>query len=138
MRHLPTVARLLLGLVFFGAGLTFFLLPMPSTPMPEGAGALAAALIKSGYLFHLVKVTEVAGGAMLLANRFVPLALALLAPIIVNIVAFHAVLAPSGLVVPIAIVGLEIYLAWAYRAAFLSMLAMRASPRLRAQVDAKK
>ena len=126
MRYLPTVARVLLGLVFFAAGLSFFLLPMPSTPMPEGAAALSSALIKSGYLFQLIKVTEVVGGALLLSNRFVPLGLALLAPVVVNIFAFHALLAPTGVPVAAVIVALEVYLAWAYRAAYRPMLAMRA------------
>ena len=64
-------------------------------------------------------------GALMLANRFVPLALALIAPVVVNIVLFHAVLAPSGVALPLVILALELYLAWSYRQAFLPMLAAR-------------
>jgi hypothetical protein len=91
--------------------------------------ALAVALLRSGYLFPLIKGTEVAAGALLLANRFVPLALVVIAPVIVNIVAFHAFLAPSGLVLAGALDALEIALAWVHRAAYRPLLAAR--PALR-------
>jgi hypothetical protein len=67
-------------------------------------------------------------GALLLLNRFVPLALALIAPVIVNIVAVHAFLAPSGLGMTVVILSLELYLAWAYRSAFRPMLAAHVLP----------
>ena len=129
VRHIPTAARVLLGLVFFVFGLNGFLnfIPPPAEPPPEGAMALAVALMKSGYLFQLIKGTEVVAGALLLANRFVPLALALVAPVIVNIFAFHAFLAPSGVGLAAALVALELVLAWSYRNAFRPMLAARVS-----------
>jgi len=61
---------------------------------------------------------------LLLSNRFVPLALVLIAPVIVNIVAFHLFLEHSGTGMAIVIALLEIYLAWSYR----SMLSPRAKP----------
>jgi hypothetical protein len=130
--HARTGARVLLGLVFFGFGLMgvlayFRVIPMPgpSTPPPEAAAAFSAAMMKTGYMFPLVKFTEVIAGALLLANRFVPLALALLAPVVVNIVAFHAFLAPAGLWLPLVVLALEIGLAYAYRATYRTMLAAR-------------
>ncbi len=132
-RWLPAVARVLLGLVFFGFGLTALLgvMPAPSTPPPDGAMAFGMALMKTGYLFQLLKGTETLVGALLLANRFVPLALALLAPVLVNIVAFHAFLEPDGLPLAIALVAAELYLAWTYRAAYRAMLVARARPAAR-------
>lgn len=120
----PTVARLLLGLVFLVFGLDGFLhfVPQPTTPPPAGAMELGIAMLKSGYLFQLIKGTEVVVGAMLLANRFVPLALALIAPVVVNIVAFHAFLAPEGLTIAVGVLALEVYLAWSYRAVYRPML----------------
>ena len=133
MRHkiLPTACRLLLGMLFFVFGLNgfFWFIPPPSGPMPEGAMAFGMALMKTGYLFQLLKGTEVLAGALLLANRFVPLALALLAPIIVNIFAFHAFLEPGGLFLAAGIVAAELYLAWSYRDLFRPMLAPRVSLR---------
>ena len=90
---LVVAARILLGLIFFVFGLNFFLHFIPTPPMSGPPGAFAGAMIATGYLFVLVKVTEVVSGAMLLVGRYVPLALAVLAPV-VNIVAFHAFLAP--------------------------------------------
>jgi hypothetical protein len=76
-------------------------------------------------MFPLIKGTEVAAGLLLIANRYVPLALAVLAPVLVNIIAFHAFLAPAGLVLPLVLLGLELYLARSYRHAFAPMLHAR-------------
>lgn len=130
LRHLPAVARILMGLLFFVFGLNGFLnfIPPPPGPMPEGAVAFGGALMMTGYMFPLIKGTEVLVGALLLANRFVPLALAMIAPVIVNIVAFHVFLAPGDMVMTVLVLLLEVYLAWAYRSAFRPMLAMRVKP----------
>jgi uncharacterized membrane protein YphA (DoxX/SURF4 family) len=124
-RYAPTAARLFLGLVFTVFGLNFFLhfLPMPAAP--PRAAAFAGALFASGYFFQLLKTTEVVAGVLLLTGRFVPLALAVLAPIVINIVGFHLFLQPSGLPVPLGMLAAEIFLAWSYRAAFASMLHAR-------------
>jgi uncharacterized membrane protein YphA (DoxX/SURF4 family) len=121
-------ARILLGLVFFVFGLNFFLHFIPQPPMSGPPADFAGAMMATGYLFVLVKVTEVASGALLLAGRFVPLALALLAPVVVNIVAFHAFLAPSGIAVPLVVLALEVFLAWSYRGAYAPMLGAKVQP----------
>lgn len=130
MKHLPAIARVLLGLMFFVFGLNGFLnfIPPPKDGIPEGAMALSVAMMKSGYLMQLIKGTEVVVGLLLLANRFVPLALVVLAPVIVNIVAFHLFLAPTGLPMLVVIVGLHLYLAWTYRHAYRPLLASRVTP----------
>jgi uncharacterized membrane protein YphA (DoxX/SURF4 family) len=128
-RHLPSIARFLMGLMFFVLGLNGFLnfIPPPKT-LPEGAGAFFGALMNTGYMLPLIAGTQVIVGTLLLSNCFVPLALALIAPVIVNIVAFHAFLEPSGSFMAGVVLVLELYLAWAYRRAFLPMLAMRVKP----------
>jgi uncharacterized membrane protein YphA (DoxX/SURF4 family) len=130
-RHAPTVARFALGAIFFVFGLNGFLNFIPQPPpetMPAGAVAFGGALMQTHYMFPLIKATEVLSGALLLSNRFVALALAVLAPIVINIVAFHAVLAPSGLVIALGVLFLELYLAWSYRQVFAPMLAARVTP----------
>jgi hypothetical protein len=116
--------------MFFVFGLNGFLnfIPQPKTPMPEGAVAFAGALMKTGYMFPLISGTQLLVGVFLLLNRFVPLALTLIAPIIVNIIAFHIFLAPSGSAPGIVVLILELYLAWAYRKTYRPMLAARAKP----------
>lgn len=128
--HLPAVARILMGLVFFVFGLNGFLnfIPQPKEAMPERAMAFVGALMNTGYMFPLVAGTQLLVGVVLLLNRFVPLALALIAPIIVGIVTFHIFLAPSGMAMAAVVLVLELYLAWAYRGAFRPMLRMRTTP----------
>lgn len=128
LSYVPHAARLLLGLIFFVFGLNGFLGFIPHPPMPEAAGNFMAALMATGYFFPVLKATEVAVGLALLSNRFVPLALVVLAPISVQIFLFHAVLDPGGLVMAIVIVGLHAYLGWAYRENFRGVLAMKAEP----------
>jgi hypothetical protein len=96
-------ARLLLGLISVVFGLNGFLNFLSMGPMPTGlAGQFVGALVLSHY-FWVVAVLQIAGGAPLLVNRFVPLALVLLGPVIVNIICYHVFLNPSG-AVPAAVV----------------------------------
>lgn len=118
-------ARALMGLIFVVFGLNFFLHFIPQPPPPAPAAAFAGALFATGYFFLVLKVIEVASGVLLLAGRFVPLVLAVLAPIIINILLFHAFLAPAGLPLPVVLLGLELFLAWSYRSVYRPMLAAR-------------
>jgi uncharacterized membrane protein YphA (DoxX/SURF4 family) len=127
-RSLPTIARIALGLVFFVFGLNGFLHFLPVPPPPARALPFVGGLLGAGYFFPLLKGLEVAAGIALLANRFVPLALAVLAPIIVNIAAFHLFLAPGNYSVVALILAAEIYLAWTNRAVYAPMLAARPVP----------
>jgi hypothetical protein len=79
-------------------------------------------------LLTLVKVIELVAGLALLTNRFVPLALALLAPIIVGILAVHLLLMPAGAPIAVVLLALELVTAWSYRAAFAPMLRARVTP----------
>ena len=134
-RYLPIVARVAQGIIFLGSGIFGMLMALGIVPMPpqkeplsEAAAAFMAGLFKSGYLFQLIKATEIVSGALLLANRFTPLALILLAPIVVNIFAVHALLMPSGLPIGILVVVLEAYLGWAYRGSYRALFESRAQP----------
>jgi hypothetical protein len=123
----PVVARTLLGLAFLVFGATYFLHFLPEPSPPPEAGAFLGALV-SGKILTIVKAFEVIAGVLLISNRFVPLALTLLAPIEIAILTFHAVFEPAGLPLPAILIALTIYLAWAYRAAFAPMLRARVEP----------
>jgi hypothetical protein len=123
----PHAARIVLGLVFFVFGLNGFLHFLPQPPLPDAALPFISGLASSGYMFPVLKGIEVAAGVMLLASFMVPLALTLLAPIVVNIALFHVFLAP-GLPMVVLLLGLELYLAWSYRAAFAPMLKLHVKP----------
>ena len=118
---LATAARLLLGTIFVVFGLNGFLGFIPQPPAPEAAGAFLGGLAGAGYFFPLLKGTEVLVGLALLANRYVPLALTVLAPISINILLFHVVLAPAP-ALPLVIIAARLYLAWTHRDAFAEVL----------------
>jgi putative oxidoreductase len=129
-RYVTATIRVLLGLAFttFGLNLFFKFIPQPETPMPANVMAFVGALANSGYMMQLIGVTQLIVGLLLLANRFVPLALALITPFLVNSVAFHVFLERSGLPMAMVFTVLVAYLAWAYRNAFRPMLAAKVDP----------
>src|ERR1700687_5825696 len=102
MKIAALIARYLLGLIFFVFGLNGFLNFIPMGAMPSGlAGQILSVLVQSHYV-HFVSAIQLAGGALLLINRYVPLALTLLGPVIVNILLYHLLLNHVG--APLAIV----------------------------------
>jgi putative oxidoreductase len=102
-KKIPLIARLLLGFVFFAAGLAGLLNLAPPPPnLPEKLIAFNTGLMATGYFFPFLKVTETLCGLLLLSGYFVPLALVVLAPVVINITLVHLFLEPSGL--PLAII----------------------------------
>jgi uncharacterized membrane protein YphA (DoxX/SURF4 family) len=120
MRIAVIIARSLMGLVFLVFGLNGFLHFIPNPPPPQAARDFFGALFATGYMLKLIFGTQAIGGALLLLGVAVPFALTILAPIIVNIIAFHIYLSPEpGAMAPALLVAaLEVFLAWYYRAAF--------------------
>ena len=128
MQKVVLIARILLGLIFVVFSANYVLDFMPPLEGSDEAMAYIGALAATGYLFPVMNIVLFASGALLLAGVWVPLALTLLAPIIVNIVLFHVVLDNAGLPLAIVLLALEIFLAWAYRDSFKGVLDMRAKP----------
>jgi len=118
---------MVLGLVFFGFGLNGLLHLFPLPPTDGAAAAFIGGLFASRYFFRLLFGTYVITGAALLLGLFVPLALTVLAPIIVNVGAMHLFLPASGAEVSLTVLVtvLELFLAWSYRAAFRPLLRAR-------------
>ncbi len=128
MKKLPTIARIFLGLIFFIFGLNGFLMFITPPPMSQGAMNLMMSFVESGYLLPFVKLTEVVCGALLLSGLFVPLALVMLAPIVLNIVALHLFLDPNGLPAGSIALLIWVYLTWAYRAYYAGLFTKKATP----------
>ena len=127
MKIAALIARILLGLVFFVFGLNGFLNFIPMGTMPTGtAGQFLAALFQSHYVL-VVSAIQLAGGVLLLVNRYVPLALVLLGPVIVNIFLYHLLMDRSGLVVAIVVVILWGIVAFRHRQNFSGIFAQRTS-----------
>ena len=138
-KWLPVVARVLFGLVFVVFGANAFLQFMPpQPPPPPAAAAFAGGLFSAGYFLILLKGTEIVAGLLLLANRFVPLALVLLAPIVLNIAGFHFFLAPAGSAIAVVLLALNVYLAWVYRAAYAPLLVAKSAPAPVAESGARR
>ena len=97
MKYIPLIARYLLGVIFVVFSLNFWLhfIPMPSPEEGSLAAGFIGALYMSGFL-AIVKVLELLGGILLLAGRYVNLALAVLGPIVVVIVLYHLFILEAG------------------------------------------
>ena len=118
------IARFLLGLIFLTFGLNGFLHFLPAS-LPSGtAGQFVGALFVSHYLVAIFLLQLVAA-VLLLINRYVPLALTLLAPIIINILLLHLLMAPSGLALAIGVTVLWIVVFLSVRSAFTGLFLQR-------------
>jgi putative oxidoreductase len=126
MKIAALIARILLGLVFVVFGLNGFL-NFIKGPLPSGvAGQFLGALMQSHFVL-VVSAVELAGGALLLANRYVPLGLVLLGPVIVNIFFYHLFMDRSGLIIAIVVIILWALIALRHRQYFSGLFVQRAS-----------
>jgi putative oxidoreductase len=126
MKITTVSARFVLGLIFLVFGLNGFLHFIPAS-LPSGtAGQFVGALFVSNYLV-VVFLFQLISAVLLLINRYVPLALTLLAPIIVNILLFHVLMAPSGLSLAIVVTVLWIVVFLSVRSAFGGLFQERIS-----------
>lgn len=112
MKTTFTVARALLGLIFTVFGLNGFVHFLPMQPMPQGSAMEFITALAESHYMAVVFALQLGTGMLLLINRYTPLALTLLAPVIVNIDLFHVFMAPAGL--PLAIVVTVLWLLTAY------------------------
>jgi len=97
MKIATIVARYLLGLMLTIFGLNGFFNFLPATPMPPMAVQFFTMLVTTHYMV-LVFLLQIVSGLLFLSNRYVPLALTLIAPVLVNILLFHITMNPSGIV----------------------------------------
>jgi uncharacterized membrane protein YphA (DoxX/SURF4 family) len=122
MKILTVVLRILLGLMFvvFGSNAFLHFIPMPTLP-DTPAGNFLTAMFVSHYIDG-VAAFEVLGGLLLVLGWYVPLGLALLGPVIVNIDLFHVFMDRSGLAVAAIVSCIALFLVWRYREAFAGLL----------------
>lgn len=110
MKYVTVGARVILGLIFLFSGVAFFLTTPP--PLQGPMADFFNGMIATHYFFYLLKCTEIVCGLLLVSGLYVPLALVVLAPIIINIFLVHAFMMPQGLPLAIVLGLLEIYLAF--------------------------
>jgi putative oxidoreductase len=128
MKTASTIARYLTGVIFLVFGLNGFLNFIPLPPPGGIAGQFMGALYASHYLW-VIFAFQLVAGVLLLVNRYVPLAVAALAPVIVNILSFHVLMAPSGLPLALFVVVLWAVIFVDVRPAFAGLF----QPRLQAR-----
>ena len=121
---IATVARIVLGLVFMASGISgFVFLFMPAPPVPPGLAAAFTDIFFRSHWVQFVDGVELISGVLLLANRYVALALVALIAVIANIFWFHLSMQPAGLPAPLILLALWIVVARRHRAALLPLLA---------------
>ena len=123
MKIVVLICRILLGLMFFVFGLNN-LLHFLHMPLPSGDALTWYGIMAAHHWMNFVGVIMTVAGLLLLVNRFVPLALTLLAPLIVNILLYHALLWPHGVGPAILALLLELVLIAVYFRSFTPLLAM--------------
>jgi putative oxidoreductase len=128
MKITTIVSRILLGLLFSFAGASGFYLITNPPPLPAGlAGTFQDVFFRSGWVLFVDSV-ELIAGILLLTNRFVPLALVMLAAVISNILVFHITMMPAGLPVALVVTVLWTIVAWPLRSSFAPLFVQRVEP----------
>jgi putative oxidoreductase len=122
------IARILLGLIFVFFGAQGFVHFIPVPPIPGTAGAFLGAMETSHYVWFTSGVQLIAG-LLLLANRYVPLAIVALGAVIANILVFHLTMMPSGLPLPIIVTVLWFVVALPLRSHFAPLFAQQVRTR---------
>ena len=125
MKIVVLISRILLGLVFLVFGLNGFLMFIPTGPLPTGlAGQFVTVLLQSHYVL-VISACQVVGGALLLVNRYVPLGLTILGPIIVNILLYHLLLFHMGVGIAVVVAILWGIVAYHHRQAFSGLFVQK-------------
>lgn len=115
MKIAGIILRSLMGLLFLFASITYFFKLITPPPLEGAMKTFNQGIEAARYLMPTVKLIELLCGAAFLSGRLVPLALVLIAPIIVNIVLVHAFLDPKGLPVGLFLVLASGFLAYQNR-----------------------
>ena len=122
MRIARIAARIFLALLFIGLGALSFKAP---PPVPGMAGEFDDLLYRSHW-GEIVGVAQIFLGILLLINRYVPVALIILAAFLYNSVAYHLTTSPQFLAVPLVCAALGVFVGWPYRRAFAQLFTARA------------
>ena len=122
MKITALIARVLLGLLFLVFGLNGFLHFLPQGPMPTGLAGQFIGVLAASHYIDFVFALQVLCAVLFLVGRYVPLALALIAPVIVNILLFHALMNPGGILPGAVAMLLWLVVACRERSAFAGIL----------------
>ncbi len=122
MNKSKTIIRIVLGVLLLIFGFNKFLNFIPMPPMEGAAGEFMGALAKSGYIMTIVAVVEIIAGILFLLNKFVPLTLVVLFPVLLNAFLFHLFLDVAGIGAATLAIGMNIFLLFANKDAYNNIL----------------
>ncbi len=125
MKIAKIVVRLLMGLLFLLSSLVVLFKLAPQPELKGGAKLFMEGLMASVYFIPLLKITELLCAIAFISGRFVALATVVIFPVVLNIVLYHAFLDPKGLPVAIVILLANLFLAFAYRKNYATLLAAK-------------
>jgi putative oxidoreductase len=123
MKIAAIIIRVLMGLLFLFSSIAFFFNLVPTPELTGNLKTFNDGVTASGYLMQLIKGTELICAIAFISGRFVPLAVVVIFPVIVNIVMVHMFLAPEGLPVAIALLVADLFLAYYYRDRYKTLVA---------------
>ncbi|MXV50929.1 DoxX family protein [Pedobacter sp. HMF7647] len=125
MKIAAIVVRVLMGLMFLFASIPVLFHLMPTPELKGDIKVFMTGIMAARYLFPLIKITELLCGIAFVTGFFVPLAVVVIFPIIINIVLYHAYLGPSELPIAIALLICDLFLAWYYRDRYKPILSAK-------------
>ncbi len=128
MKIIVTIIRILMGLLFLFASVTFFFKLMPQPELQGNAKLFMQGMEASVYLMPTVKLIELICALALISGRFVPLATVMIFPIILNILLLNAFVDPKNVPMGIVLLLANLFLAYAYRKNYATLVAWKASP----------
>jgi putative oxidoreductase len=130
MNIAATAVRIVLGLIFFAAGLSGFFFINNPPPAPPGLAGTFQDVFFASHWVAFVDLAELIAGAFVLFNVFAPIGLLVLAGVIYNILVFHITLMPAAIAPGLVAALLWVAVAFQYRRAF--------SPLLKAKLSAQQ
>ncbi len=125
MNIATTAVRILLGLIYLFSAINAFLQLTPPPAFEGKAQLFMQGLFSSGYFFPFLKIVEMVAGVLLLAGRYMTLAIAVLLPITINILLFHIFLYPGGSAIAVALTAANLFLVYSYRERYVPLLKAR-------------
>jgi putative oxidoreductase len=125
MKIAVLIARILLGLIFVFFGVNGYL-NFLHAPMPTGQAGQYVGVLAGTFYMYFVSLVQLVGGVILLSGQFIPLALVLLGPVLVNILLFHISFQPAGLPPGVVCSILWLIIFFGYRRAFAGIFAQKA------------
>jgi putative oxidoreductase len=124
-KNVVLAARILLGLIYAIFGVVGLLQLMPPQQLQGASLAYMTGIMATGYFMPVLKITEILGGLSLLAGKYMPLALVILAPVTLHIALYHTLLATDpigGTIMALVMLTLQVVLMLAHRDRYTELL----------------